>query len=119
MNKQVKAFFDQIKAVEAVYTGGGIWVFVGELLDGSFFMHDDNYATEILSEYPDPEKEEVWFWEWQQPRIIRELDIESEGPAFQLALLEFIRRNNTQPWDDDFSYIEKEAKSLLGKRGWF
>lgn len=118
MKNKIKTFYNQLKNVEATYTGGGIWVFTGELKDGTFFMHDDNFDTRILSQYPDPWEEEPWFEEWQLEHLVKDLDTEKEGAAFQLAILKFIEKYKPETWDFDFDIIRNKAKELINRRGW-
>ena len=118
MNNKVKKIYKQLAKVEAIYTGGSIWVFVGTLKDGTHFMHDDNFDTRILNEYPDPNNEDVWYEEWQHEHLVKDLDTEKYGAAFQLALLQFIRENQPKEWDYFFNHIEETAKELLHRKGW-
>lgn len=122
MTNKVTTFYNQLKNVEATYTGGGIWVFTGELKDGTFFLHDDNFDTRILSEYPDPwaddSETDKWSVEWQEEHLVKDLDTETEGAAFQLAILKFIEKYKPETWDSDFDQIRGTAKELVNKRGW-
>ena len=122
MKNKITTFYNQLKNVEATYTGGGIWVFTGELKDGTFFMHDDNFDTRILSEYPDPWEDDTdtdkWSVEWQEEHLVKDLDTETEGAAFQLAVLKFIEKYKPEIWDFDFDQIRSTATELLNKRWW-
>lgn len=115
---KVRAFYNQLKNVVATYTGGGIWVFTGELKDGTFFLHDDNFDTRILTEYPDPSNDDVWFDDWQTAHLVKDLNTEEDGAAFQLAILKFIEKYTPDRWDIDFDIIRNTAKELITQKGW-
>ena len=54
-----------IKSANAVYTGGGIWVFYGELEDGNFFLTDnDGYVALVDSDPSD--FDESLYYDWQE-----------------------------------------------------
>ena len=71
----------QIKEAHAVYTGGNIWLFHGELEDGTYFLTDDNGCTQILNANPD-DFDESLYWEWQQEHLVRDLEDEDERIDF-------------------------------------
>ena len=55
----------KIRKANAEYTGGGIYVYWGQLEDGKYFLADDD--GEMMLTETDPEScwEDVWYWEWQ------------------------------------------------------
>lgn len=61
-----------IKEAYAVYTGGNIWLFYGQLEDGNYFLTDDNGWTEILNADPS-DFDESLYEEWQQAHLVMEL----------------------------------------------
>lgn len=71
----------KITKANAVYTGGNIWLFYGELEDGNFFLTDDNGCTEILDTDPS-DLDESLYYEWQQEHLVKELDDESKRIDF-------------------------------------
>ena len=71
-----------ITKASAVYTGGGIWLFHGELDDGTYFLTDDNGCTQILDEDPSKDFDESLYLEWQQAHLVRDLDDETERVDF-------------------------------------
>lgn len=75
------------KRVVTDYTGGGIWLFWGQLRSGEYFLTDDHGATLILNE--EPGTDESLFEEWQKAHLIRELDGE-ELKDFLRSLLEYV-----------------------------
>ena len=62
----------KFKHVTAVYTGGNIWLFYGEV-NGAYFLCDDDGCVQILTESPE-DFDESLFWEWQKAHMIAELD---------------------------------------------
>lgn len=82
----------KIKSMDAVYTGGGIWLFAGSLTDGSFFLTDDYGCTQILNVYPNIESDDTLMPEWQKDHLIEELERE-ERIAFCNQLCDFLKEN--------------------------
>ena len=64
----------KITKVNAIYTGGNIWMFCGSLEDGNFFLTDDDGYTLILNADPNADLEEASFPEWQDAHLVRELE---------------------------------------------
>lgn len=62
-----------IKNAYAVYTGGNIWLFYGELQDGNYFLTDDFGATRILNADP-ADLDESLYEDWQQEHLVKDLD---------------------------------------------
>lgn len=77
----------KITKASAVYTGGNIWLFHGELDDGTYFLTDDNGCTQILDEDPS-DFDESLYWEWQEEHLVRDLDDEEERVDFCNKLLD-------------------------------
>ena len=80
------------KNVKAEYTGGGIYIFLGEFADGKFFLTDDYGATLILDEDP-ADFDESLYPEWQEKHLIEEL----MGPArlsFLNDMLDTLKASN-------------------------
>ena len=61
-----------IKNAYAVYTGGNIWLFYGELQNGNYFLTDDFGATRILSADP-ADLDESLYEDWQQEHLVKDL----------------------------------------------
>lgn len=76
--------------VEAVYTGGNIWLFTGELADGNYFLTDDNGATLILDADPLEDFEEACCEEWQTAHRVEELEGEDRD-GFNVRMLDTLR----------------------------
>ena len=83
-----------IQTAKAIYTGGNIWLFYGELKDGTFFLTDDFGATLILDESPE-NLDESLYDEWQTAHTVRELTDESERSKFCLSLLNWLKATGT------------------------
>jgi len=82
----------KVKEANAVYTGGGIWIFYGETDDGNFFLTDDYGATQILNANPGDDFEEACFYEWQQEHFVSELHNE-ERIKFCYEILDYLLAN--------------------------
>lgn len=75
-----------IKEAFAAYTGGGIWLFYGQLKNGNWFLTDDFGATLILDADPS-DLDESTYQEWQDEHKIKELS-GKELEKFDDALLD-------------------------------
>lgn len=110
--------------VEPIYTGGGIYIFTGELTDGTFFMAESSvFDVRILND--DPSRvtwENAMFKEytmdsveWQEEHLVKDLE-PSEAKAFHLGMLTWVQRNapsgNYNMGDIDDLY--EEVKALEG-----
>ena len=93
----------RFKNVSAVYTGGNIWLFYGELSTGEHFLTDDFGFTLILDESPANFDESLYI-EWQHEHTIKEL-MDSERVTFCDALAARILRHNKA---DDLGGITDE-----------
>lgn len=101
----------KIKEANAVYTGGNIWLFYGQLEDGNYFLTDDNGCTQILNANPGDDFEEACYYEWQQKHLVGELWHE-ERMNFCNKLLDYIFDNP----DHDGGMDEAEINAY---RIWF
>lgn len=111
----------KIVKANAEYTGGNIWVFTGKLDDGTYFMADGfEYDVRIVNEDPDEvEDGGAWYCDWQEAHLVRDIDTESEGPAFILDVIAWLRKNLPDSMiDSDMEWIEEDAKQYVGKKGW-
>jgi len=108
----------KITKVEFEYTGGGIWLFYGNLSDGTFFLADgDMLDVRIINADPSRNEEECWFAEWQEEHLVRDLDTEKEGPKFFKKIFKWLRANDAENISE-IEFIEEEAKRYDGKTGW-
>ena len=85
----------RITKAEAIYTGGNIWIFYGELADGNYFLCDDNGWARFLSEDPRIDFEESCYEDWQEERLVRDL----EGRERELFCWEMIDWLKAHPED--------------------
>lgn len=93
-----------IKKIEAVYTGGGIWIFFGAV-DENYFMMDDYGCVLILDKDPMELDELVDSFDvdWQEKHTIKEL-MDKERSIFQdLALDKLLEEDEATrgPISDD------------------
>lgn len=80
------------KKIESVYTGGGIWLFHGELKNGRYFLVDDMGDVVILN--TDPSDFDVsLYYEWQQEHMVKELE-KKERWNFCLTMLKLLMKND-------------------------
>lgn len=83
---------EMVVEANAMYTGGNIWVFYGKLLDGNYFITDDNGWTQVLNANPDEDLDEAFFYEWQQEHLVRELEGEKRT-EFLSQMLDWLLEN--------------------------
>lgn len=120
-------------SVDPEYTGGGIYVFTGELTDGNFFMADTaNYDVRIVNENPcipdDMLDDEAWekygitrdedAWasvEWQEEHLVKDLTPD-EAVAFFKEMLKWVEDNDSSGnyLGSDMDYFKKELETLHG-----
>ena len=82
----------KIKTLEAVYTGGGVWLFWGELEDGHYFLTAHEGWTTILTESPE-DFDESLYEEWQEAHKVKDLENE-KLVEFQKELLSRIEKDD-------------------------
>lgn len=76
----------RFKSVASVYTGGNIWLFYGQLEDGTWFITTDDGYTAICDASPE-DLEESLMPEWDEEHVIRWLE-KDERHTFCEALVE-------------------------------
>lgn len=123
----------KFKSVNPCYTGGGIYVFTGELEDGTYFMADTSfYDVRIVNENPeiptDMSDDEAWetygvcrdedAWasvEWQEEHLVKDLN-PTEAVAFFKRMLKWVKTNRPDGnyLSSDMDYYEEELKELKG-----
>lgn len=95
----------KIKSVYPCYTGGNIYVFLGAIDNGQYFIADSDYYDVRFID-TDPLKadfnDEVFQPEWQESHLIRDLSGQ-EQLSFFIDTLNFILvenpEGNYQPYD--------------------
>lgn len=98
--------------VEPIYTGGNIYVFLGELKHNYFMADSCCFDVRILDENPmkdetDPEYEEIWYAEWQEKHLVEDLD-EFECKAFFKEMIKWIAEHESEG-----NYQLAEVEGLL------
>ncbi len=84
----------KIKEAEAIYTGGNIWLFIGSLTDGNYFLVSDDGWALILNADPS-NLDESLYDDWQKEHLIEEMDEGEELRAFQIQLLDLLKSYST------------------------
>lgn len=80
----------KIKEAYAVYTGGGIWVFYGEVENGNHFLMSDDGFVLILDASAE-DLDESTYVEWQEEHLVKELEHE-ERYAFCVDVLDWLKQ---------------------------
>ena len=101
-----------IKA-NAFYTGGGFYLYTGEILKGKYFLTDNEDDYTMISD-ADPEEylEECFYEEWFNKHRIGEL-IGGDHKANLLEAFDWILKNNPKG-NYSFDDIEKAECRLHG-----
>lgn len=107
--------------VNPEYTGGGIYVFTGELANGNYFMADTSfYDVRVLDADPnlplEESEEDAWASvEWQEEHLVEDLE-PKRAKAFFIAMLKWVM--NHEPSGNylvgDMDYFLDDVKSLKG-----
>lgn len=113
-------------SVEPCYTGGGIYVFTGQLADGDFFTADTSFFdVRVLNANPDEptsigEDGTVWerridSVEWQEEHLVKDLT-PAEAVAFFRQMLKWVKENepNGNYNMGDMEDITAELDTLKG-----
>ena len=95
----------EIKMANAEYTGGGIYVFVGELTNGRYFMMDNFMDIRIMNQFPSLDDEDVWYDEWQEKHLIEDIEDEEERKEFFKMVLTWIKNHGN---DGNYSMVDIE-----------
>ena len=112
---------DDFVKVEPEYTGGGIYCFLGQLTNGTWFLADDSYYdvrivdTDVFAEDPD----EVWQPEWQEAHLVKDLKPE-EALDFFIDMLAWVKINAP---DGNYAQVElddtmAEIEELKTQKNW-
>lgn len=96
----------KINDVTTEYTGGGIYIFMGELDNGIYFMCDDMYIN-FLNADPRKAGEAVYYIEWQEEH---EADFEVNFPNFFIYMCEWIEANKPYDYDASIERMKTEMK---------
>ena len=91
------------RITNATYTGGGIYVFTGELEDGTWFVFSSE-DEEITLLNKDPSNlDESLYWEWMEPHIVGYTDDTEVRDVYRWLL--------DHPMDDN--YLPSDIEKLL------
>lgn len=100
----------KIVSVNAIYTGGGIWNYMGELESGKFFMAFDDPYYEVMIFDADPRKagedgEDAYYPEWQEAHTLWDYN-ENDGIETEETLGMIRRIYNSLTWKE---FCDKES----------
>lgn len=111
---------------EPIYTGGGIYCFLGQIDDCTWFLASDaEYDVVILNSDPwlavDNETGEqlCWFSDWQEEHLIENLD-EQDSLDFFSDMLNWIEDNepNGNYLMSELELDMEEIRQLKGSTNW-
>lgn len=112
-------------SVEPEYTGGGIYVFTGELTDGNYFMADTaNYDVRVLNADPNEPtgmdalgitERNIDSVEWQEEHLVKDLTPD-EAVVFFKEMLKWVEDNDPSGnyLGSDMDYFKEELETLKG-----
>ena len=80
------------KTVEAIYTGGNIWLFFGRLEDDNWFMADDNGSVRIVNADPMFDLDVSLMEDWQLEHLVKDL-FDRERLDFCDGIIAWLRAN--------------------------
>ena len=111
----------KFKSVEPNYTGGGIYVFTGQVDDNYFVADSPNFDVRLLNDDPNAEAEEDWFdtnvesVEWQEEHLVKDLTEWAACAEFFAEMLKWVKENKPDGnyLMGDMEDIAKEMKLLL------
>lgn len=89
-----------VKKAEAIYTGGGIYVFAGITTEGHHFLASDDPEWVMLTNEPTMTDEmdneawnDMWYLEWMEAHTIYETQTEEEARTWLLTLYNWLMEN--------------------------
>lgn len=102
---------DDIKRATAIYSGGGIYLYYGELENGNWIFGDDYQLMEINTNPLADEDtfDDSMFYEWQQKHLVREIPAEEYHKTLN-ALLDVIFKGDIVPGYGNYSLTELETR---------
>ena len=106
---------DRIKRATAIYTGGNVYLYYAELLDGNWIFCDGDSCA-VLNENPLRNQETFdasCCIEWQQAHMIKEITEENEIRSILRSILAVIFNGKTIPeWDN---FAEPELQRIYSR----
>ena len=104
----------KVVAAEASYTGGGIYVFLGELSDGTYFIADYPYFDlRIVNEDPRPtywddfNEDGASYVPWQEAHLIKDVPNDTTKKFFK-DMFKWILKN-----DPEGNYNSGDIEDML------
>ena len=101
----------KVKKAEAIYTGGGIYVYCGITEDGQHFLASDDPEWVVLTNEPtmtdemtDEEWNDRWYMDWIDAHKTYETDSDEEGKAWLISIYNWLIANGE-------SHYREEMKS--------
>ena len=101
----------KVKKAEAIYTGGGIYVYCGITEDGQHFMAGDEPEWVMLTNEPtmtdelsDDEWNDRWYPEWQDEHKTYETESDEESMTWVIAIYNWLMENGESYYHDDMQY---------------
>lgn len=91
----------KIENVTPIYTGGNIYVYIGELSDGNYFIASDQsfvgdyFDIRIVNENPADYEEDFGSVTWQEEHLVSDV-VGSEAREFTIQLLEWVLENRPE-----------------------
>ena len=103
----------EIKTATAVYTGGGIYIYYGELESGQYFRTDDEYYGIDICD-ADPSTEEATYLGFYETHVVEEIpESDLEYFTFWNAMLDHILNGGTAYGNDsNYSTYELERRRI-------
>lgn len=86
--------------VTTEYTGGGIYVFMGKLDNGLYFMCDD-MCVNFLDADPREAGDDAYYLEWQEEHAV---GFDMDYPYFFIQMSDWIRENKPDDYDDSVEH---------------
>ncbi len=105
---------------EPIYTGGGIYCFLGQIDDNRYFMADDDcFGVMIVDSDPTLAYEECWYADWQEEHKIEELDEDDSLSFFREMLIWIMYHEPKGNYDmDEIERDFEHVKYLTGSTNW-
>ena len=95
------ASYLKIENVTPIYTGGGIYIYTGELSDGNYFIASDQsfvgdyFDIRIVDENPADYEEDFCDVTWQEEHLVSDV-VGGEAREFTIQLLEWVLENHPE-----------------------
>lgn len=101
-----------IKTATACYTGGGIYIYYGQLENGLYFQADDECEAINICD-ADTGNEEAQYLEWQELHTVEELTEDSYRAFWNAMLLHVI--NGGLSHDEWQNYLTSDLEERIIK----